>query len=132
MGFDLKSDRPLEEVLDDTLQQTFGSDLVALQMPQGWELIIILALVFLLFGAKKMPDAARGIGKSLRILKTETKGLRDEDDDASPSVTEASNDQLAASGGPAPTSTQDAVDPTPAADIRDHKESAQPKTAGKE
>ena len=46
---------------------------------KGWEIIIVLALLLLLFGAKRLPDAARGLGRSLRIFKTETKGLRDED-----------------------------------------------------
>lgn len=44
------------------------------------EIIIIAAVIFVLFGAKKMPDAARSFGRSLRIFKSETKGLRDEDD----------------------------------------------------
>ncbi len=48
---------------------------------KGWEIIIILALLLLLFGAKRLPDAARGLGRSLRIFKAETKGLRDDDDD---------------------------------------------------
>ena len=45
---------------------------------KGWEIIIVLALLLLLFGAKRLPDAARGLGRSLRIFKAETKGLRDE------------------------------------------------------
>ena len=36
-------------------------------------------LVLLLFGAKRLPDAARGLGRSLRIFKAETKGLTDPD-----------------------------------------------------
>jgi len=48
---------------------------------KGWEIVIILALLLLLFGAKRLPDAARGLGRSLRIFKSETKGLRDDDDD---------------------------------------------------
>jgi sec-independent protein translocase protein TatA len=48
---------------------------------KGWEIIIVLALLLLLFGAKRLPDAARGLGRSLRIFKAETKGLRDDDDD---------------------------------------------------
>ena len=40
---------------------------------KGWEIIIILALLLLLFGAKRLPDAARGLGRSLRIFKAETK-----------------------------------------------------------
>ncbi len=44
---------------------------------KGWEWLIIVALILLLFGAKRMPDAARGLGRSLRIFKAETKGLAD-------------------------------------------------------
>ena len=47
---------------------------------KGWEIIIVLALLLLLFGAKRLPDAARGLGRSMRIFKAETKGLRDDDD----------------------------------------------------
>ncbi len=43
------------------------------------EIILILVVVLLLFGAKRLPDAARGLGRSMRILKAETKGLRDDD-----------------------------------------------------
>jgi sec-independent protein translocase protein TatA len=44
---------------------------------RGSEVLILLLVVFLLFGAKRLPDAARGIGRSLRIFKAETKGLVD-------------------------------------------------------
>jgi sec-independent protein translocase protein TatA len=44
------------------------------------EIILILAVLVLLFGAKKLPDLARGSGRALRIFKAETKGLLDEDD----------------------------------------------------
>ncbi len=53
---------------------------------RGWEWLIIVALVLLLFGAKRLPDAARGLGRSLRIFKAETKGLRDEAADVAESV----------------------------------------------
>lgn len=52
-----------------------------MNLPSGWELVLILAVFTLLFGAKRMPDAARSLGRSLRILKAETKGLRDDDGD---------------------------------------------------
>ena len=45
------------------------------------EIIIILAVVILLFGGKKLPELARGSGKALRIFKTEVKALHDDDDD---------------------------------------------------
>ena len=45
------------------------------------ELIIIVGIIVLLFGAKKLPELARGSGRALRIFKAETKGLIDGDDD---------------------------------------------------
>ena len=44
------------------------------------EIILILLVLVLLFGAKKIPARARGTGRGLRIFKAETKGLMDEDD----------------------------------------------------
>lgn len=45
------------------------------------EILLILAVVVLLFGAKKLPELARGSGRALRIFKAETKGLHDDDND---------------------------------------------------
>jgi|SRR3954471_24493826 sec-independent protein translocase protein TatA len=47
------------------------------------ELLIILAVLILLFGAAKLPELARGSGRALRIFKAETKGLMDDDEDSS-------------------------------------------------
>jgi sec-independent protein translocase protein TatA len=44
------------------------------------EIILIIIVVMLLFGAKKLPELARGSGRALRIFKAETKGLMDDDD----------------------------------------------------
>ena len=44
-------------------------------------LILIIVIVVLLFGAKKLPELARGSGRALRIFKAETKGLMDDDDE---------------------------------------------------
>lgn len=55
-----------------------------LGMPQGFEWLVILAVVVLIFGAAKLPELARGTGQALRIFKTETKGLRDDDPDPAP------------------------------------------------
>jgi len=44
------------------------------------EIILILLVVVLLFGAKKLPELARGSGRALRIFKSETKGLMDDDE----------------------------------------------------
>ena len=45
------------------------------------EILIVILIILLLFGAKRMPDAARGLGRSLRIFKAETKGLTDDSTD---------------------------------------------------
>src|SRR3954466_5601383 len=42
------------------------------------ELILILLAILLLFGYKKLPDASRSMGRSLRIFKGEMKGLKDD------------------------------------------------------
>ena len=42
------------------------------------EIILILVVVVLLFGAKKLPDMARSLGKSARILKSEAKAMKSE------------------------------------------------------
>ncbi len=60
-----------------------------LGMPQGFEWLVILAVVVLIFGAAKLPELARGTGQALRIFKTETKGLRDDDTDPAPPVAAA-------------------------------------------
>jgi sec-independent protein translocase protein TatA len=44
-----------------------------------WHIIVLVVVLILLFGAKRLPDAARGLGRSLRIIKAETKGLADDD-----------------------------------------------------
>lgn len=54
-------------------------------MDIGWpEIAIIAVVVLVLFGSKKLPDAARSLGKSMRIMKTEIKGLHDDDTPAAP------------------------------------------------
>ncbi|MEU4091758.1 Sec-independent protein translocase subunit TatA [Streptomyces sp. NPDC026673] len=53
------------------------------------EIILILVVVLLLFGAKRLPDMARSFGQSLRILKSETKAMRKDDEDGTPSGTHA-------------------------------------------
>jgi len=47
-----------------------------------WHWMIILAVFILLFGAKKLPEAARGVGRSLRILKSEVSAMHEDDEKA--------------------------------------------------
>jgi sec-independent protein translocase protein TatA len=44
------------------------------------EILILLIVILVLFGAKRLPGAARSLGQSMRIFKAETKGLRSDDD----------------------------------------------------
>ena len=44
-----------------------------------WHLLILAGVFVLLFGAKRLPDGARSLGRSLRIFKTEVKGLNDDE-----------------------------------------------------
>jgi len=72
-----------------------------MRVPQGAEWLILLLIVVLLFGAKRLPDAARGLGRSLRIFKAETKALAD--DGEAPTAVTATPELTAAStvGDPA-------------------------------
>ena len=44
-----------------------------------WHWVILAIIVIALFGYKKLPDAARSLGRSLRIFKTEIKGMGEDD-----------------------------------------------------
>jgi sec-independent protein translocase protein TatA len=46
------------------------------------EIILILVVLVLLFGAKRLPDAARSLGRSMRIFKSEVKEMKHDDDGA--------------------------------------------------
>lgn len=46
----------------------------------GWpELLIVAVIAMMLFGTKKMPEVARSVGRSMRIVKAELKGLKEDD-----------------------------------------------------
>jgi sec-independent protein translocase protein TatA len=51
-----------------------------------WEILIIAGVIILLFGARKMPEMARSLGRSARILKAETKGMREDESKETPAV----------------------------------------------
>lgn len=48
-----------------------------------WHLLIVALVFVVLFGSKRLPDAARSLGRSMRILKAETAGLRNDQDPTS-------------------------------------------------
>ena len=41
--------------------------------------VIVLLVALVVFGSKRLPDSARSLGRSMRILKAEAKGLKDDD-----------------------------------------------------
>jgi sec-independent protein translocase protein TatA len=45
----------------------------------GWELVILIGILVLLFGAKRLPDMARSIGQSARVFKGEMKGMKNDE-----------------------------------------------------
>ncbi|GFH36915.1 Sec-independent protein translocase subunit TatA [Streptomyces pacificus] len=76
---------------------------------EPWHLVILVAVAFALFGAKRLPDTARSLGKSLRILKSEARAMKDDGADAArppmPATATrvyASDDVAAAPGDQAP------------------------------
>jgi sec-independent protein translocase protein TatA len=74
----------------------------------GWpELLIVAAIAMMLFGTKKMPDVARSIGRSMRIVKAELGGLRDEDP-GTPEPAPATAPAQPATGRAAPAAGQSA------------------------
>lgn len=81
------------------------------EKPAFWILILI---VLLLFGAKRLPDLARGVGRSLRIFKAETDGLKSEMKDGTDEAP-----AVAASPAPAAPIAQAPVAPAPAAPAPD-------------
>ena len=76
---------------------------------KGWEWLIIVALILLLFGAKRLPDAARGLGRSLRIFKAETKGLVNNESDEQVKAVEPKNSESKAVEPSTPDSTASQV-----------------------
>lgn len=57
-----------------------------MSLPSGWELIVIALLILLVFGARKLPDAARSLGRSMRIFKSEVKEMANDDKDKTDSA----------------------------------------------
>ena len=44
----------------------------------GWEIVLILAVVLMLFGAKKLPELARGLGSGIKEFKKATREVTDD------------------------------------------------------
>ena len=82
----------------------------------GWEIVLILAVVLVLFGAKKVPELAKGLGQGIKEFKKATREVQDE-------ISHASEDQPApppqkriAPSGTQPQQAQPAPKPEPPAE----------------
>ena len=85
---------------------------------EGWHIVIIVALLAILFGSRRMPGAARSLGQSLRIFKSEIKAAKEDGDEAgsSPAATGSTENAgaerdlrqpvLTASAAPRPTAVR--------------------------
>lgn len=66
----------------------------------GWtEILIILVIVLLLFGANKLPDLARSMGRSARIFKSEVKEMKNDDAAGQPEPAQPQRELDASAGG---------------------------------
>lgn len=64
------------------------NSLFAIGMPGGWEWIIIILVVLIFFGAKKIPELARGLGRGIREFKDATKEIKRDIDESTENRTE--------------------------------------------
>ena len=58
---------------------------------EGWHFVLLIALVIVIFGWKRLPDAARSLGRSMRIFKSEVQEMKN---DGKPSQSAASSDTV--------------------------------------
>ncbi|MFV8129470.1 Sec-independent protein translocase subunit TatA [Streptomyces syringium] len=66
---------------------------------EPWHILVVVLAVVVLFGSKKLPDTARALGKSMRILKSEARAMKSDGTDTA--GTDASGEPAAAPGSPA-------------------------------
>ena len=62
-------------------------------MPGGWEMVVIAIVSLLLFGAKKLPELAKGLGQGIREFKGAVDGVKDEINDAKDKVESDENNE---------------------------------------
>ena len=70
-----------------------------------WKILIVAVVLIVLFGSAKLPVAARSLGKSMRILKSEVKGLHEDEIEpgsAAPTPAQAGNTGSRPTAGAAP------------------------------
>ena len=63
-----------------------SQELVYAAIPGGWEMVVIALVILLMFGAKKLPELARGLGQGIREFKGAVDGVKDELKDVEDSI----------------------------------------------
>ena len=71
-----------------------GKELVFAAMPGGWEMVVIALVILLLFGAKKLPELARGLGQGIKEFKGAVDGAKDELKDAQDAMESEENTEV--------------------------------------
>jgi sec-independent protein translocase protein TatA len=89
-----------------------------------WKVLIIAVVVLVLFGSKKMPDAARSLGRSMRILKAEVSNLHPDDEEEQAKQAQFQQPQLQPQ--PLPAVSQQAQIDALQQQIRDLQQQQQP------
>ncbi|MEV5375527.1 twin-arginine translocase TatA/TatE family subunit [Streptosporangium nondiastaticum] len=56
---------------------------------EPWHILVVVLVMVVLFGSRKLPDTARALGKSMRILKSEAKAMKADDRPAAAGTPEA-------------------------------------------
>ena len=62
-------------------------------MPGGWEIALIALVILLIFGAKRLPGLARGLGQGIREFKGAVDGVKDELNDVQESIETSEEDK---------------------------------------
>lgn len=84
-------------------------------MLKPWHIIVLVVVILLLFGARRLPDLARSVGQSLKIFKSEVKDLTDDGKADDPNVTPAATTPATHVPGSTAPSTPPATTPPPTA-----------------
>jgi sec-independent protein translocase protein TatA len=80
---------------------------------EGWHVVILIVVVVLLFGWKRMPDAARSLGRSMRIFKSEVGEMKNDGKASPPSAASSDTVRGETVQPPRPAPTPAATPPAP-------------------
>ena len=82
----------------------------------GWEIVLILAIVLILFGSKKLPELAKGLGQGIREFKKAAREVTDEVQNAGETTPPPQQNKTVSNGGqaqPGQTISQSTNNPKP-------------------